>query len=262
MTRQEVLKTLVDHAAHPIYVAVNGSESQGTAISGTSDFDVIGVSVPPLDNYFGLSEYGSRGTKEIREGDLDAVMFEARKAVRLLANNNPNCLMMLFVRPEDILFCNRAGQYLLDHREMFLTSKVEDSFLGYATSSLGKMGAVNGPTGDMGAKRKLSVEQFGYDVKDACHLIRLVRMGEEILLTGKVNVWRGGIDADELMAIKRGEWSFGKVQAVANEGFERVRAASAATKLPKEIDYKKINDICVRVVELASFDADVLANLW
>ena len=49
--------------------------------------------------------------------------------------------------------------------------------------------------------------RFGYDTKHAALLVRLLRMGREIVHTGKVHVWRGDRDAEELLAIRAGKWS-------------------------------------------------------
>jgi hypothetical protein len=49
-------------------------------------------------------------------------------------------------------------------------------------------------------------ETFGYDGKNALHLVRLMKMGAEILETGIVNVKRP--DAAELLAIRNGSWSY------------------------------------------------------
>jgi len=187
---------------------------------------------------------------EIRDGDLDAVMYEATKAVRLLGKSNPNLTMMLFGREEDILFCNAAGRILLDNRERFLSKKIANTFCGYAKKAVAKMRAPDGPTGKMGEKRKASVERFGYDVKDACHLIRILRMGEEILLTGEVNVWRGNIDAGELIFIKTGGWSLDRLEAEANERFERVEVARENSPLPDDVDWNRLNDLCIEVVRV------------
>ena len=52
-------------------------------------------------------------------------------------------------------------------------------------------------------------KESGFDRKHASHLVRLLRMGVEILETGKVNVDRTNIDADELLAIRQGNiWSY------------------------------------------------------
>jgi predicted nucleotidyltransferase len=54
------------------------------------------------------------------------------------------------------------------------------------------------------ARAKLEAAH-GYDTKHALHLVRLLRMGYEILTTGKVNVRRP--DAEELLAIRNGRYS-------------------------------------------------------
>ncbi len=53
--------------------------------------------------------------------------------------------------------------------------------------------------------------KHGYDSKHAGHLYRLLKMCREILTTGKVNVWRGGIDAEEILAIRNGAWTYEQV---------------------------------------------------
>ena len=53
----------------------------------------------------------------------------------------------------------------------------------------------------------------GYDTKHASHLVRLLRMALEILDEGRVVVWRGDRDADELRAIRDGAWSYDELLA-------------------------------------------------
>jgi len=55
------------------------------------------------------------------------------------------------------------------------------------------------------ARAKLE-RAYLYDSKHAMHLVRILRMGKEILTTGKVIVRRP--DAEELLAIRNGKWSF------------------------------------------------------
>lgn len=57
--------------------------------------------------------------------------------------------------------------------------------------------------------------KHGLDTKHATHLVRLLRMGKEILLTGKVNVWRE--DHEELLSIRNGEWDYDKIVGFAKE---------------------------------------------
>jgi len=55
--------------------------------------------------------------------------------------------------------------------------------------------------------RRAALEaKYSFDTKHASHLVRLLRMGWEILTTGKLNVRRP--DADELLGIRRGEKNY------------------------------------------------------
>lgn len=64
-------------------------------------------------------------------------------------------------------------------------------------------------------------EQFGYDTKHAMHLVRLLRMGVEALRDGEIIVKRP--DAEELLAIRDGLWTYEEVVKYATEMDEKVR---------------------------------------
>lgn len=55
-------------------------------------------------------------------------------------------------------------------------------------------------------KRAAMEAEFGYDCKHAMHLMRLLRMGKQILTEGKLDVRRP--DADELLDIRNGAWGY------------------------------------------------------
>jgi predicted nucleotidyltransferase len=61
------------------------------------------------------------------------------------------------------------------------------------------------------ARAKLEAAH-GYDTKHALHLVRLLRMGHEILTTGKVIVRRP--DAEELLAIRNGCYTYDELMEV------------------------------------------------
>lgn len=76
-------------------------------------------------------------------------------------------------------------------------------------------------------------EKFGYDTKHAMHLVRLLRMGEEILTTGKVNVFRE--DAAELLSIRNGAMTLEEILKYAEEKDDLIRKVLyKETKLPKK----------------------------
>lgn len=234
-----------------------GSIAHGTYVplsdeTGIDDKDVMAICVPSLDHYYGLSEFHSRGTHEIvseRDGTLwDIVVYEARKALRLLEGGNPNVLSLLWLRDSMYLKRSPAGDLLLDNRQLFVGKHVYRAYTGYAVSQLRKMESGQ-YKGWMGDKRKALVERFGYDTKNASHLIRLLRQGIEFLNDGQLYVQRH--DASELVAIKRGEWSLARVKAEAERLFVRADAAYDRSTLPVRPDRDKVNALCVAVVEAA-----------
>jgi predicted nucleotidyltransferase len=209
------------------------------------DKDTMAFAVPSVDHYFGLSEYGSRGTREVKEGEWDIVIYEARKALRLLAGGNPNVLSILWLEPNMYIQVEDAGRLILDNRDLFVGRHVYKPFVGYATQQLYKM--ENGAfEGYMGEKRKALVEAHGYDTKNAAHLIRLLRMGIEFLRDGELNVLRH--DAAELLAIKHGDWSLGKIKTEAERLFRRAEYGYDRSTLPIRPDHEKVNALCVEVV--------------
>ncbi len=109
-----------------------------------------------------------------------------------------------------------------------------------------RVNALKGQKGWMGAKRKALVEKHGHDVKNSAHLIRLLRMGIEFLETGELRVRRP--DADELVAIKRGEWPLEKTVREAEKLFAKAEEAYERSALPERPDAEKAEEICVSVV--------------
>lgn len=97
--------------------------------------------------------------------------------------------------------------------------------------------------GRLGAERRAQFERFGYSPKNAAHCVRLLRMGLELAETGEMHVDRTNIDAEELKAIKRGEWSLADIDAVAGDGLERLRVVEERSDLPPEPDYGEIEDL-------------------
>lgn len=97
-------------------------------------------------------------------------------------------------------------------------------------------------SGYMGEKRKAMVRKYEYDVKNAAHLIRLLRMGREFRETGALQVFRT-TDAEELIRIKRGGWTLAEVKAEAEREFARVEAARLASHLPAVPDATAANEL-------------------
>ena len=80
-------------------------------------------------------------------------------------------------------------------------------------------------------------EENGYDTKHAMHLVRLLRMGAEALETGILQVKRP--DAQELLAIRNGAWTYEELVEYAEKMDKHVREVLyKTTKLPRTPDIK------------------------
>lgn len=142
--------------AQTIFVTIAGSHAHGTARAG-SDLDLRGVFVTPLplrlslfersEQYEGpltdrlreivLPRLGAHPTaKRLHGGAAECVLYDVAKFIGLCAAANPNALELLFADPEDWLYDTPAWRRLHDDRRMFLTRKVQQTFLGYAMSQL------------------------------------------------------------------------------------------------------------------------------
>jgi len=110
----------------------------------------------------------------------------------------------------------------------------------------------------MGEKRRGLVMRHGYDTKNAAHLIRLLRMCIEFLETGSMAVYRTH-DAEELKAIKRGEWALDDVKALADALFTKALDARNASSLPFAPDVRGISDL-IATITLRAFALDPRAG--
>ena len=92
--------------------------------------------------------------------------------------------------------------------------------------------------------------RFGYDTKHGAHLMRLLRMGRELVRTGELHVWRGDLDADELLDIRRGGWSYARLidEATAVEAEVNALLRSGASPLPVAPDEAAIEALCQALV--------------
>jgi len=98
-------------------------------------------------------------------------------------------------------------------------------------------------------KRSALEEQHGYDTKHAMHLVRLLRTGAEALQTGTILVRRP--DAEELLAIRNGAWTYDELIKYAEDLDKQVREdLYAKTLLPKRPDIKFAAELMLQIQDM------------
>lgn len=231
-----------------ILLGYRGSIAHGTYEPSSNplsfdDKDIMGVFVPPLEHYFGLER---KEHHEVFIKEWDAVSYELVKFVSLLLKSNPNVLSLLWLAPVNYIYKNHIGERLIQNRNLFVTKEAFHSFNGYAWGQLKRMTHFKFE-GYMGEKRKSLVEKFGYDTKNASHLIRLLEMGIEYLTDGSLNVQR--TNATKLLSIKHGEWTLEQVQKEAERLFALSQESYVRSKLPSKVDRAKVNELLISLIE-------------
>lgn len=230
-----------------ILLGYRGSQAHGTSLPpddpmATDDIDVMGIAFGPIEHYFGLQHYEQ--TERWIE-PYDIVVYELRKFFGLLLKSNPNVMSLLWL--DKYLYRTTEGDEIIAKRDIFSSRVAYHSFVGYAHSQLKRMtqGAYRGY---MGQKRKILCDRFGYDVKNAQHLIRLLKMGGEFLRDGKLRVDRTGIDAQMLIDIKHGKYTLAEVLEIADDLFNDIKTARDASCLPEAPDSKAAEDLLVALL--------------
>ena len=239
-----------DAIENSIIYAYRGSIAHNLRVDDTGqtdDTDLMGVCIAPIDYYFGIRHFEQYEQLPSESDDRDIVVYDIKKYFRLLLKANPNVISLLWNHPSHYIKITELGQRLIDNRHIFNSQLSFKSFHGYAYSQLKKMthGAYRGY---MGAKRKKLVDKFGVVGENASHLIRLLIMGTEFLNTGEFTVYREH-DRDFLLSIKLGEYSMEQIQRMADKYFIDIKVAKAGSKLPKEPDYSKANELLISIMQ-------------
>jgi len=214
------------------------------------DVDVIGVFIPPPDYLFGIKNVETivreipEKTKD-KEILWDIVYYSLPKFMRLVVKQNPSILSLLWLEEEFYITKTKFGEELIKNRSRLLSKNCYDSYRGYAWSQFKRMTRYS--TGKMGAKRKMLVEKFGYDVKNASHLIRLLRQGIEVVSTGEIKVCRD--DRELLLEIKKGKWPLKKVLDETRRLLEELDEAYEKTPLSSRLNVEYINYLCVNIIK-------------
>jgi predicted nucleotidyltransferase len=159
-----------------IYKIRIGSTMYGTIVE-TSDEDLSGIFIPDQDYVLGIKkveqvELSEKISKTIRnqKGDTDYVVYSLTKIIPLLIANNPNIIEFLFAPESCVLLRTQFSDELINNRHLFLSKKAYHTFKGYAYAQRQKLIVKRE---HMTGRIELS-NKYGYDVKFASHLIRLL----------------------------------------------------------------------------------------
>ena len=239
-------------SSDPLLVGLRGSDAHGTKLSeddpnAVDDVDVFVVTRQPVDHYLSLHGH-TQEHFDTAGNDIDILVYDVRKFVRLLVNGNPNCIAWLWNRQEDYFLVNPHIVPLIENRELFVTKQVLKALYGYAYGQQQRMLRRNAYQGYMGEKRKALVDKYGYDTKFAAHTIRLARLGGEAAKRGTLWSYRPDEERQLIKDVKAGRHSFEDITTIIAEELENFSLAEKNTDLPKCVDSKVVNDLLLDIL--------------
>jgi hypothetical protein len=211
------------------YLQVSGSRLYGT-FTETSDYDARGVCI--LEDpafYFGWQKFEQKDKWSSGE---DKVVYDIRKALKLICDGNPNMVELLFTPDEFVIFCDDDWQKFRDVRYETLSQQMVDRYFGWAYSEY---------------KKIMNKSDNGINGKQMSHSVRLLRMLHELLVDGEIYVVRK--DAEELLAIRSGSWNLETYEAWYHHIQAKIKEAQKTTSLKKNPNRKLIESMLCKIIQ-------------
>lgn len=124
-----------DILAHTIFRTVAGSYAYGTN-TPISDTDLRGICIAPRSLV--LSAFQKFEQFEDKVGG-DCVIYDLRKFVNLACECNPSLIELFFIDPKHWQIKTKWWLRLLENKHLFLSTKAQHTFSGYAHQQLKRM---------------------------------------------------------------------------------------------------------------------------
>jgi predicted nucleotidyltransferase len=241
-----------------MYETIMGSVAYGVS-SDTSDMDVTGFCIPHKDMIFPhlrgeipgfgrqikrFEKFQHHHIKDVgAEKEYDLNIYSIVKFFQLCMDCNPEIIESLFTPVNCVLHCTRVGNMVRDRRKLFLSKLCWHRFKGYAHSQLHEMMGKNPQPGSKRAKLR---EKFGFDVKFAYHIVRLMDEAEQILGEGDLNLQRA---SEKCKAIRRGDVPEEAIRAEFTEKEHALERLYETSKLPWGPDEDAIKQLLIDCLE-------------
>jgi uncharacterized protein len=241
-----------------MYETIMGSMAYGVS-NDNSDMDIYGFCIPPKEVVFPhlAGDIPGFGRQKVRfeqfqqhhiPGDkpdqtFDISIYSIVKYFHLAMENNPNIIDSLFTPRNCVVHSTKISDMVRDQRRNFLHKGSWHKFKGYAYSQLNKI-RTKKSTPD--SRRYESVKKYGYDVKFAYHVVRLLDEAHQILAEGDIDLLR---NREQLKSIRRGEWTLIELEDWASAKEKDLEALYTSSKLPHSPNEKFIKALLMSCME-------------
>lgn len=237
------------------YEVIMGSQAYGVSTE-QSDFDIYGWAIPPKHLMFPhlsghITGFGAEPTRfnqfQIHHVDhldkqYDFVIYNVAKYLHLVIENNPNMIDSLFVPNNCVVHVTPAAQILRDHRKSFLHKGAFAKFKGYGYAQMHRLNVKRTEE----SSRSALIGKYGYDLKFAYHIFRLLKECEQILREGDLNLQA---NREQLKSVRRGEWTIEQLKDFFATQQSHLESLFQKCKLPEVPNWKLGNQVLHQVLE-------------
>jgi uncharacterized protein len=223
-----------------IHLFAGGSELHGAKVRGTDDLDIYGVYVEPPELALGLESLPhfvwSTAGDERRNGpnDVDVTLYSLRRWAGLACKGNPTALHFLFAKG---VVESDVWKDIVAKNTVFLARSHVRQFLGFADDQFKRVTGMKGH-GKKGQRPEIE-QKYGYDVKAAMHVLRLLHECKELLSTATITFPRP--ERKLLIRVRTGKYSMKEVLAFADDLFGECEKAANASSLPDRVEREAVS---------------------
>lgn len=258
LTRKGFIKPPKFVVSNTLYETIMGSVAYGVS-NDTSDMDVYGFCIPPKEDVFPhlrgeimgfgrqiqrFEQYQEHHIKDpSSQKEYDLTIYSIVKYFQLVMENNPNMIDSIFTPRRCVLHSTKVAEMVRDARKSFLHKGAWHKFKGYAYAQMSK---IKNKTNSSNERRAEWIEKYGYDVKFAYHVVRLLDEVEQILVEGDLDLER---NREQLKSIRRGEWKLEDIEAHFQAKEKELESVYLSSKLPHSPDEDAIKALLMNCLE-------------
>ena len=122
-----------------ILKCIGGSHLYGLN-TPSSDMDIRGIYMDDINDVLNIS---GRQNNEIADDRQDVKYYSLGKFLKLASECNPNIIELLYLPEDAILYKSPVYEYLIEHREWFMSKRAMHTFKGYAYAQIQKAKGLN-----------------------------------------------------------------------------------------------------------------------
>jgi len=245
---------------HLLLETIMGSRAFGTN-NADSDYDVSVIVMPRRQDVYpqqygkiiGLDKIDTFNRMELK-GPGEVLIDDNGRKVEIdfmsLINffdlagfNGSPSVEILFARRHLVVTGSQVGWTLRDNKGLFVSLKNVEAIKGFAISQLRRIRSKK----PVGKDRLKLIEQFGYDVRMASHVLRTLHESIQLLQTGDMDLMYNN---EEYKLMKEGKWGdLDTFEKECQSKLHFIEDLIVKTKIPAEPPTEKLRALLANMLE-------------